>query len=199
MRAIRSCLVLLLPVLLAACAGGVKMAPSEPPVMRAGDSMVVFMRPSALGQVVASSLYDVSGPDTRFVGILNFGDRLAVPVKPGKYIFMVIGESADFLQAEVQAGRTYYAVVTPRMGVWKARFSLRPVRAGEVGGSEFAAWNAATKYVTNSPQTEAWARDNANDIHSKRNEYWPQWSGKPANERLAQTLRAEDGVSGAPR
>ena len=199
MQAIRTCLVLLMPVLLAACGSGVKMTPSEPPQIRAGDSMVVFMRPSALGQVVASSVFDVTGPETKFVGLVNFGDKLAVPVKPGKYTYMVIGESADFMQAEVDAGKTYYAVVTPRMGVWKARFSFRPVRSGEIGGSEFAAWTAATKYVTNSAETQAWARDNANDINSKRNEYWPQWNSKPANERLLQTLKAEDGVSAAPR
>ena len=199
MRAIKRCLVLLIPVLLTACADGVKMAPSEPPQMRAGDSMVVFMRPSNLGHIVASSVYDVTGPETKFIGVVNFGDKLAVPVKPGKYTYMVIGESADFMQADVQAGRTCYAVVTPRMGVWKARFSFRPVRSGEIGGSEFAAWTAATKYVTNSAQTEAWAKDNANDVNSKRNEYWPQWNSKPASDRLAQTLQAQDCVSAAPR
>ena len=199
MLAPRTALLLLVPLLLAACADGVKMTPSEPPRMRAGDSMMVFMRPSNLGHIVASSVYDVTGPETRFVGLLNFGDRLAVPVKPGKYTYMVIGESADFMQATVDPGKTYYAVITPRMGVWKARFSFRPVRAGQVDGSEFAAWIAATRYVTNSPQTEAWARDNANDVNSKRNEYWPQWNSKSALERVGQTLEAQDGVSAAPR
>ena len=197
MHAVRKHLILVLPLLLAACAGGPKMVPSDPPTLRAGDSIVVFMRPSHLGRALACSVYDVSGPETRFIGILNFGDKLAMPVKPGKYTFMVIGESADFMQATMDAGKTYYAVVTPRYGVVTARFSFRPVRSTEIGGSEFAAWNAATRYVTNSPKTEAWARDNAKDVNSKRNEYWPQWNSKPANERLLQTLKAEDGISAA--
>ena len=199
MRAMRNRLILLLPVLLAGCASGVTMTPSEPPTVRAGDSTVVFMRPSHLGRALVSSVYDVSGPQTRFVGILNFGDKLAMPLKPGEYTFMVIGESADFMQATVDAGKTYYAVITPRYGVVTARFSFRPVRSTQIDGSEFAAWTAATRYVVNSPQAEAWARDNAKDANSKRNEYWPQWNGKPANERLQQTLKAEDGVSAAPR
>ena len=199
MRAMTNRLILLLSALLAGCASGVAMTPSEPPTPRGGDSIVVFMRPSHLGRALVSSVYDVSGPETRFVGVLNFGDKLAMPFKPGNYTFMVIGESADFMQATVDGGKTYYAVVTPRYGVVTARFSFRPVRSTEVDGSQFAAWTAATRYVTNSPQTEAWARDNAKDVNSKRNEYWPQWNSKPVSQRMSQTLNAEDGVSGAPR
>ena len=195
----RTCLLLSITVLLAACAGRVKMTEAEPPQLQAGGSVLVFMRASALGRAVQSSVFDVTENHTRFLGVLNFGDKLGVPLKPGKYTFMVIGESADFMQATVDSGKTYYAVITPRYGVVTARFSFRPVRSTEIGGSEFAAWNAATRYVTNSPQTEAWARDNAKDVNSKRNEYWPQWNSKPANERLLQTLKAEDGVSAAPR
>lgn len=194
MRAIRSLVLLLVPVVLAACGGGAQMIPaSEPPVMRQGESMIVFMRPSPLGGVVSASVFDVTGPETKFVGLVNYGSKVAHPVKPGKYTFMVVGESADFMQAEVAADRTYYALVTPRVGVWKARFSFKPIRQGEIGGAEFASWTSATKYVTNSPDTQRWAVENAPDINSKRTQYWPEWNSKPPHQRDSQTLTSHDG------
>lgn len=200
MKAIRTWLILMVPVVLAACGGGAQMTPvSEPPQIRAGESTIVFMRASALGGVVAASVFDVTGPETKFVGLVNYGTKYAHAVKPGQYTFMVIGESADFMQATVLPDRTYYALVTPRVGVWKARFSFKPIRQSEMGGSEFASWTSSTKYVVNSAETTSWAVQNAADINSKRTEYWPEWNSKPAHQRESQTLRPEDGVTGGPR
>lgn len=155
--------------------------------------MVVFMRSSFVGSAISASVFDVSGSETKFVGIINNGTKMAHPVKPGSHTFMVVSEAADFMQATVLPGRTYYALVTPRMGVWKARFSFRPLRQNELAGSEFAGWNSSTHFVVNSPETQNWAMQNAADISSKRTQYWPEWNSKPANDRASQTLNAEDG------
>ena len=40
----------------------------------------------------------------------------------------LVSEPADFLEANVEAGKTYYIVVDPRIGAFSARFSLYPVR-----------------------------------------------------------------------
>jgi hypothetical protein len=180
---------------LAACGGGAQMMipAGEAPAIRAGEAMVVFMRPSNFGGLVASSIFDVSTPETRFVGIVYPGNKLAHPVPAGEHTFMVIGESADFLRATVASGRTYHALVTPRIGVWKARFSFRPVREHELAGGEFAGWDAATSFVTNSPAALNWAAQNAADVSSKRAQYWPEWQSKPEVQRASQTLLAEDG------
>ena len=190
---LRRWLVLLLPLVLDACGGAQIIPAGEAPVMRQGESTIVFMRPSALGGVVAASVFDVTGPETKFVGLVNYGTKYAHSVKPGQYTFMVIGESADFMQATVLPDRTYYALVTPRVGVWKARFSFKPIRQHELGGAEFVGWSSATAYVTNSPATVNWAVENAGDINSKRTQYWPEWNAKPPHQRASQTLNAEDG------
>jgi hypothetical protein len=133
MKAIRIWLILMVPVVLSAC-GGAQMTPAtEPPKIRAGESMVVFMRASMLGGAVAASVFDVTTDETKFVGLVNYGTKYAHPVKPGNYTFMVIGESADFMQVAVLPDRTYYALVTPRIGMWKARFSFKPIRHGQLG------------------------------------------------------------------
>jgi hypothetical protein len=184
----------LLALALGGCGGGVQMLQTgEPPPLRHDESRIVFMRTSKLGGTVAASVFDVSGPDAKFVGIVNHGERVAHAVKPGDYTFMVIGESADFMQARILPGRTYYAVVTPRVGVWKARFSFRPVRQSEVESSDFAGWSAGTRFVENTAETRAWAAQNASEIAAKRAQYWPDWMSKPEHQRASQTLDPLDG------
>jgi hypothetical protein len=164
------------------------------PAAAAADSKVVFLRATNFGGAIAASVFDVTeAGEPKFIGIINRGNKLAYPVKPGLYTFMVVSEAADFMQATVIGGKTYYALVTPRMGVWKARFSFKPVRGDELEGSQFAAWDRGTKLVANTPKTLAWAKDNAADIADKRDRYLPEWSSKPASDRAAQTLNAEDG------
>jgi hypothetical protein len=86
-----------------------------------------------------------------------------------------------------------FALVTPRMGTWKARFSFRPLRQNELVGSEFASWNSGTRFVVNSPESQNWAAQNAGDINSKRAQYWREWNNQGAAERAMQTLNPEDG------
>jgi|GEM_PF-457569 len=163
-------------------------------VAAAADSKMVFMRATNFGGAIAASVFDVTEPgQPKFVGIINRGNKLAYPVKPGLYTFMVVSEAADFMQANVVGGKTYYALVTPRMGVWKARFSFKPLRGHELEGNQFASWDRGTRLVANTPKTLAWAKDNAADIADKRDRYWPEWSSKPESDRAAQTLLAEDG------
>ncbi len=197
-RAWRNWAVVLLSIGLAACAGSGTMmqptAPQEAPAAKADEALVVFMRSSFVGSAISASVFDVTGPgEPRFIGIVNNGTKVGYPVKPGEHTFMVVSEAADFLQAKVTPGRTYYAMVTPRMGMWKARFSIRPVRGSELGGSEFAGWNSGTQYVSNTPQSRNWAASNAADISRKRTSYWSEWSSKSADQRASQTLNPEDG------
>jgi hypothetical protein len=183
----------LLSIGLAACGGAAMIKADQQPVIKQDEAMVVIMRSSFVGSAISASVFDVSGPETKFIGIINNGTKIAYPVKPGEHTFMVVSEAADFMQATVLPGRSYYALVTPRMGMWKARFSFRPVRQNELSGSEFAGWNSGTHFVVNSPETQSWAAQNVQDIASKRNQYWPEWINKPAQDRAAQTLNAEDG------
>jgi hypothetical protein len=167
---------------------------STAPLAAAAESKVVFMRATNYGGSVAASIFDVTDSgEAKFVGIVRQWNKIEYPVKPGLYTFMVISEAADFMQATVIGGKTYYTLVTPRMGAWKARFSFKPVRSGELDGNQFATWESKTRLVKNTPTTLNWARDNAASVADKRDRYWPEWSGKSQSEKDAQTLRAEDG------
>lgn len=158
----------------------------------AGDATVVFMRPSSFGGAIQSSVFDVTTEKNVFVGIVSSSAKVAYRTTPGVKTFMVVGESADFMKAELAAGKVYYALVTPRMGVWKARFSLRPVHKEELSGDEFKGWNNGCELVENTPESFKWAKDNAPSIQEKRIEYFEKWMSKSESERPF--LKTEDGM-----
>jgi len=181
----------LLSIGLGACGGGAHMVRTgQAPVIKQGEATMVFMRASTFGgSSIAALVLDVTEPEAKFIGMVDKGTKVAYPVKPGEYTFMVVSEAADFMQATVVPGKTCYAMVTPRLGLWKARFSFTPVRQGD---AEFADRDSGTQFVELGPRTLEWARRNERDINSKRLRYWPDWTSKPADERAAQTLNAED-------
>ena len=103
-----------------------------------GKAMIVFMRPSSFGFAIQSSVFDIAGDTPSLLGIVSAKTKVAHQVAPGEHLFMVVGESADFMSADLEADKTYFALVTPRMGAWKARFSLKPpVHADALDSSEF--------------------------------------------------------------
>ena len=114
---------------------------------------------------------------------------------------MVISEAADFMEAKLAPGKTYYAVVTPRMGAWKARFSLWPVKSMSnnefnLQNKEFDNWLKKGKVVTNTPAGEQWLTANSAGIRSKQTEYQTVWKRKTAQELAERTLEEQDGVVG---
>ncbi|MEN8170207.1 MAG: hypothetical protein ABFS08_08295 [Pseudomonadota bacterium] len=183
-------LILLLFVLLSGCAGSIKNMREVPAsevhiTPQPGKAMIVFMRPSSIGFAVQSSVFNVSGEEPQLVGIVAAKKKVAYQVEPGKYTFMTVGESADFMSAEVLANKTYYAKVTPRMGAWKARFSLAPVRKTELGSKQFEQWNNGCQLVETNADSQKWAEENMENIKSKKVRYMVKWLNKPVAERPA--------------
>lgn len=165
------------------------------------QALVVFMRLHAsfgkaflfddYGQSV--SIFDITGNDMKLIGLVKGGTKIAYDVNPGEHTFMVVGEAADFMKAIVTAGKTYYVLVTPRVGFWQARYSLRPLRQSDLSSTEFSKWESDTSLVDNTPESEGWAENHASEIEKKQARYWPEWSGKTSEQQDLQTLRMEDG------
>jgi len=183
-------------LLLGACAGTSdymrNVAPEEAHYAPKPDkALVVFMRPSGLGFAVQSSVFDVTDNNTDFIAIVSAKKKVAHYTAPGKRRFMVIGESADFMGATLEPGKVYYALVTPRMGMWKARFSLRPVHAAEIPTADFAEWFGDTEWVENQPSANTWAAQNLDSIKEKMFDDLDEWVNKPDKPML----EAADGQS----
>jgi hypothetical protein len=175
------------------CAGSVKNMRAVEAVNTApapNESVIVFIRPSGVAYAIQSAVYETpDGQPGRLIGIVAAKKKVAYRTTPGDHLFMVIGESADFMVARLAPGRTYYALVTPRMGVWKARFSLEPVHASQFG--ELSGWHGGTKWVELDEDSGRWAAENSADIEGKRAKYLQEWLGKAVLDRP--TLAPEDG------
>ena len=183
-----------LVLLLSGCAGRIVRMESMPaeasPTPLPGKAMVVFIRgrDSAL---VQSTVYEVKGTEVEMIGIVAAKTKVAYQVDPGKRMFMAVGETADFMNADVQAGRTYYVNVAPHLGNWKARFALDPIHRAQLDSAEFKSAFSDTRWVMKTAATDVWFAANRSSIQSKRSESYSNWLKTPENERAA--LRADDG------
>ena len=159
------------------------VAPPEAP------SRVIFMRVSKQSSNTNALLFDVTEPgDPKLIGNVGPASKLSYSLKPGLYTFMVLGDTAEFMQATIIGGKTYYALVIPRGGA--TRFSVEPVRQSEVGGKEFAGWDRGTKMLSGAGVSAPYDAAAAAD---KRVRYWQEWSKKSETQRAELTLNAEDG------
>lgn len=156
-----------------------------------GKSKIVFMRPSSMGYAIQSSVFEINNNRPSIVGIVAAKKKVSYELEPGKHLFMVVGESADFMSATLEANKIYYALVTPRMGLWKARFSLKPVHSSELNSEKFNTWLNDCQLVEISKDTKKWANENSDSIESKYKEYYKDWIEKDASKRPM--LLREDG------
>jgi len=189
-------ILLILTLGFSGCAGTVKHmnVASVDKTMEApknGKSKIVFMRPKAYGYAVQSSVFEINNNQPSIVGIVPAKKKISYELEPGQHFFMVVGESADFMTATVEANKTYYVLVVPRMGLWKARFSLRPIHTNEFSTEELNAWLNECQLLEISEETQKWADENSDSTQSKYNEYYKDWMEKEAATRPA--LLIEDG------
>lgn len=155
----------------------------------AGKAIVVFIRPSRRGGGVQSVVYDVTEDSPTLVGIVSARRKVAYEVAPGKRRFMVVSESADFADATLAGGKIYYVLVTPRMGMWRARFSLKPVHAAERESSRFNSWLRSATWSVNTASSHQWSSANMPSVRKKKSQYLPKWLRKPVRP----TLLPQDG------
>jgi hypothetical protein len=163
---------------------------------------VVFLRPSSFGGAIQSSVYDVTGgseASTQFGGIVSSKTQVVMHLQPGPHRLMVIAENADFLETTLTAGKTYYVLVMPRMGVWKARFSLIPIHNDpaakySLASTDFASWMKSCNAVETTPAAEAWYSENKSNIDAKRVDYMQKWNRMDPADKAQLTLHAQDGV-----
>lgn len=189
-------ILMVIALLLSGCAGTVKNmrevpAGSAEVTPEKGKAVVVFLRPSGVGFAISSSVFEVRGDNMALAGIVAAKAKVAYRLNPGRHLFMVVGEGADYMSADLLPNKTYYAYVTPRMGIWKARFSLEPKHRQDLNASEFIAALDGCKWVEKIPESDNWMHENIESIKSKHAEYYPEWMALPENERVR--LLPEDG------
>ncbi len=154
------------------------------------EALVVFLRPSSIGYAVQSVVYEVTKEDEKLIGVVPAKKKIVYHTTPGRHLFMVIGENADFMKADLKGGNVYYAVVNPRMGMWKARFSLGAVHYN-IDSNKLKDWKESCTLVENSPDAFKWAKAHAKNIHYDRVRYLKKWNEKTEDKKPK--LNPEDG------
>lgn len=172
---------------------------STTPQPSADKALVIFMRPSRFGGGVQASVYDTHGDGNTFIGIVSAKTKVAYEASPGPHLFMVIGENADFMNADLVAGKTYHVLVRTRPGAWKARFSLLPIHNDanakySLQSPDFAKWQQETSFALTTPAATAWYNAHSTDIAAKQAEYMQKWNAASAEQKAELTLHAGDGT-----
>ncbi len=118
-------LFLFIAFLLSSCAGSSKyMRPAESLLTPPQDKAIVrFMRPSGFGFAINFNVWDGEKAIGNSVAKSQF-DYLA---DPGKHVFVAVSENKVFLEADLEAGKTYYVITRVYPGVWKARVAFTAV------------------------------------------------------------------------
>ena len=182
-KIIYSTLFLTLILSLNGCSGKVRnmnIAPKEKITMTPskGKAKIIFIRPSSVAFSVQSSIFEIKNKEPVVVGIVPAKKRIVYEVDPGKHLFMVLGESADFMKAELLADKTYVAFITPRAGWIKARFSLEPIYKNTRRWVDVSYDIERYQLLETSPATLKWAEKNSRSIKGKYRGYYTKWLKK---------------------
>ncbi len=170
-----------LALLLNGC-GSLPYSIANPTVTRpaADKALIVFMRPDRggmarmLGSAGGADTYAMIYQDDQYIGQLLPKQQLAYELAPGKYTFMLSAFTADFMIAEVAAGRKYYVnVETIPMGV-SVGFKFRP-QNGALDQNKIDALHAVMKRVVPNAKGEEMARKDEGHRQKLKDKYYAQW------------------------
>ncbi len=161
-----------------------------------GKALIYFVRTSNFGWPWPAVIFD----GDRHIGtvVLEWDKEknsakkayMAYEAAPGQHMFSVYSENADFMPANVAAGKTYYVHVKSVIGTWKYRFYLVP-QQGQLPQHELNEVIASGRQLKLTEDGALWIKENAEDIKKVKDEWWQKYQARPANERLE--LRPEHG------
>lgn len=191
------CLVLAVVMQLSGCASSVMTkAPSQeltPPA--AGKAKVVFMRSSIVAAAINAELFEVVDGELKFIGVISNGTKVVHETTPGKKVYMAYGVAADFMLADLAAGKTYFSIVRPNWGT--GGFAPTPIRkqGGEFNmqSEDFTKWLNGTDLVVPNAEAKAYFENKKADFQKIYSDYWSRFQTKTGNERAERTLNPEDG------
>lgn len=186
---------LLLTIATHASAADLMERQDQPAPPAAEEALLVFVSPADSPEFGRMQVIDVTEPVTKLVGFIEPDSKVLYRVKPGSYLFMLNYTQASFLEANVAAGKTYYAVVSKDIpqGHFSVmnRYTLRAVR--DLSELYFARAERNATAVIKSARAEAWFAPRERSFFVKKNKFLPAWQRMPATERAQFTLEQSDG------
>ena len=133
-------------------------------VLAKNQAAIVFFRDTILGGAIQAPIVENLDKDVAFVGIVSANTKLLHKTTPGKHIYIVGGESSSMLEATLAPQKFYYVRITPKMGLWKARFAFEPVTAAD---EKLQKALSSCTWVASGVSAQAWFNDNKGSLQSK--------------------------------
>jgi hypothetical protein len=194
--------VLFLFLFLAGCGGSsALMKPSKNQnIMPANKktAQIVFMRTSFVASAINAELFEIANGKLKFIGSIPMGGKIIHKTTPGKKVYMAYGMAADFMTADVRAGKTYYSIVRPNWGT--GGFAPTPVRTDgtsdyNTSSEDFKKWVSGTEVLEPIPaEAKKWFAKEKNNIMEVYKEYWKRFKTKNPNEKAQRHLTPRDGM-----
>ena len=157
------------------------------------ESAIVFFRSTTFGGAIQAPVIEAVNEELKLVAIVSAGAKFLYKTTPGKHIFTVGGESSELLEADVEGGKTYYCYVSPRMGLFKARFVFVPVTDKDLATDGFKADLKWCKWYENKPEGQAWLTENMQSLQDKyTSALKDHQEAKPENKK---TIKPEYGTA----
>lgn len=110
-------------LLLLAAALALPLDAQEPPTPAEGKSMVYFIRKNGVGALMRFRIFD--GSDQ--LASLPVNAYLAYECDPGAHAFIATGENTEFLDAELESGKSYAVMTESMLGLAWVRVRLVPL------------------------------------------------------------------------
>ncbi len=191
-------MLLALPVFASGCASSL-MTPAPTQQVKAPSAdkaTVVFMRSSFVAGAIRAELFEVNNGDLKFIGVLANGTKIAYETSPGEKVFMTYGVAADFMKANLSAGKTYYVIARPNWGT--GGFAPTPIRQDasaqySTKSDDFKNWVADTELVVPVPEASTWFKENKPKMQEVYTTYWARFQTKSPDQMAERTMHPEDG------
>ncbi len=116
-------------IFLAGCKSSVMMGvqPVNIATLDNNTAMVTFIRSGFVGKAIQFGIWD----SEKWVGVLASDSYIQYKASPGQHLFLARAENWSCVEADLEGGKSYFIIVKPRMGVWKARVVMDPVNKGD--------------------------------------------------------------------
>jgi len=173
------------------CAGSSPyMRPAEPIMGPSeGKALIYFMRPSGFAFAIDFQIWE----DYQLVGLSTAKSYFAYQCDPGKHLFIGRAENKVAVEADVEAGKTYYVLTQARMGGWKARMAYIPVTRNSEFWGQVEAYKGSLNFVTTKDDViNQWKGERGAEIRKEIDEI-KAFLKTPEGQAYIVKLNKEDG------
>jgi hypothetical protein len=154
------------------------------------QSAIVFFRDTSFGGAIQAPIAEGVNDNVSFVGIVSANTKFLHKTTPGQHIYVAGGEGANLLFADLEPQKFYYVRVSPKMGLWKARFKFEPILPGN--SAELASDLSDCKWVAPNTESQTWFTENRASMQEKLNEALADDKKEGGAERVR--LNKNDGL-----